>query len=84
MSLNNFNLTEVERDAYLRYRLAQEADDLMINKTFSEGIEKGEKIGIEKEKKETAHKMMLKGLPLDIISEITELSKSEIEKLKDL
>ncbi len=90
--IEQFNLTDTEYDAYLRSRLAQEADDLMMNKTFSDGIEKGEKIGIEKgekigiekEKKETAHKMLLKGLSLDVISEVTGLSKSEVENLKDL
>lgn len=70
----------------------KEIDDLVREKggvemTFSEkileeGLEKGKKEGLEKGKKETAKKMLEKGFDIDLIVEITGLSRIEIEKLK--
>lgn len=43
---------------------------------------RGKELGIEDEKKQTAKKMLEKELPINMIIEITGLSKEEIEKLK--
>ena len=84
-TIEHFNLTETEYDAYLRSRLGQEAEDLMINKTISESFEKGEKIGIEKGEKIKAKKTVLKmfkmGFPLNKISQATDLTQKEIKDL---
>ncbi|MBR4267906.1 MAG: hypothetical protein IKQ46_17855, partial [Bacteroidales bacterium] len=51
----------------------------------AEGRAEGEKIGIEKgaqsEKLETAKRMKLDGLPIEVIAKYTQLSVDEIEKL---
>ncbi len=43
---------------------------------------KGIEEGIEKQKIETAKKMLAKNISINIIMEVTELTKEEIEKLK--
>ncbi|HQS94613.1 MAG TPA: Rpn family recombination-promoting nuclease/putative transposase [Alphaproteobacteria bacterium] len=92
-AIEQFNLTESEYDAYLRSRLGQEADELMMNKTISESIEKGEKIGIEKGEKigiekgeklnaqKTARKMIKKKMDIETIVDFTGLTHAEIENL---
>ena len=47
----------------------------------SEGLKEGEKLGINKNKIETAKKMKEENIPLDTIVKITGLTKEEIEKL---
>lgn len=47
------------------------------------GVSQGISQGISDEKKNIAQKMLLKGTPVEEISEITNLSKKEILKLKD-
>ena len=74
-AIEKFNLSQAEYDAYLRSRLAQEADDLMINKTIAEGIEKGEKLNAQK----TALKLFKMGIDADIISKATDLTHVEIK-----
>ncbi|HQS84145.1 MAG: hypothetical protein B7Y25_04510 [Alphaproteobacteria bacterium 16-39-46] len=79
-SAEQFNLSEAEYDAYLRSRLAQEADDLMMNKMnkeIAESIEKGEKINAQK----TVLKLFKMGIDLDKISQATDLTRPEIEAL---
>jgi len=51
-------------------------------KGLEEGIQQGIEQGIEKQKIETAKKMLAKNISTDIIMEVTELTKEEIEKLK--
>ena len=51
-------------------------------KGIEEGIQQGIEKGIEKQKIETAKKMLAKNISIDIIMEVTELTKEEIEKLK--
>ena len=48
-----------------------------------DGYELGVSQGISDEKKNIAQKMLSKGIPVEEISEITNLSKKEILKLKD-
>ena len=47
-----------------------------------DGIEIGKNDGIQFEKIETAKKMLTKKMPIDVIIEITGLSKEEIEKVE--
>ena len=49
-----------------------------------DGIEIGKNDGIQLEKIETAKKMLAKKMPIDVIIEITGLSKKEIEDIKKL
>ena len=48
----------------------------------AEGIEIGETRGVEKNKLATAKKMLSKNYPINEISDITGLSKEEIEGIK--
>ncbi|MCQ2974397.1 MAG: hypothetical protein MJ211_06250, partial [Bacteroidales bacterium] len=48
---------------------------------IEKGREEGEKIGIEKERAEMARKMKADGMPFEIITKYSGLSKDEIEKL---
>ena len=56
-----------------------------LEEGLEKGIEVGEKIGLEKGAQqkaiETARKMLLKGVPIEDISEFTGLSVEEIERL---
>lgn len=53
-----------------------------IEEGIQQGIQQGIEKGIEKEKIATAKKMLAKNISIDIIMEVTELTKEEIEKLK--
>jgi len=50
--------------------------------TFQKGVLEGEKKGILKGKLETAKVMLLKGIDVDFIIEVTGLSKQDLEQLK--
>ena len=90
----NMNLTEKEREvAERRYKdmvALEHAKEYEYEQGKVEGREEGEKIGIEKgikegkieEQKEIAREMLKKKMPIELISEITKLSKEEIEELK--
>jgi predicted transposase/invertase (TIGR01784 family) len=87
-TIEQFKGTAEEYDVYFRACLAAEADDLTLTKSFEEGLEKGreeKEVAIEKTKKikkiEMAKSMVLKRINVNTISEITKLSKEEIEKL---
>ena len=51
------------------------------NRGIKKGIEQGKKEGIKENKIETARKMILKNIPIEIIKEITGLTEEEIKKL---
>ena len=98
-TIEQFKWTAEEYDVYFRACLAAEADDLMLTKSFEEGLEKGreekevalkkaeeeKEAAIEKTKKiekiEMAKSIVLKRIIVNTSSEITKLSKEEIEKL---
>ena len=48
------------------------------------GIEQGIEQGIAEGKREVVLEMLKKGLPLDIIAEVTHVDKEEIEQLRKL
>lgn len=69
-----------------RYRMRQNAMSERMNAILEaedKGVVKGIDIGAKKEKEQTGRNMLGKGMEIDIISEITGLSKEEIEKLKN-
>jgi predicted transposase/invertase (TIGR01784 family) len=64
--------------------ILEEGGDIMqtiAQQLREEGIKIGEEKGIEKEKKETAKKMLEDGLPIDTISKYTGLTEKEVKKL---
>ncbi|GGP15592.1 transposase [Oceanobacillus neutriphilus] len=63
------NLPEEEKEVVLQ----------LPNSYFEKGIEEG----IQKRNKEVALKLIAKGMPINEIAEITELSKEEIKNLAD-
>ena len=76
-----------DKDRELRLRLEDLEDAERIKMTLlkqskAEGIEEGEKIGIEKAHIKTAKSLLSLGVDLDIIVKSTGLSKEEILKLK--
>lgn len=46
------------------------------------GIERGLQKGLEQEKYNTAKRLLLKGLPIQLVCEATELSSEQIEEIK--
>jgi predicted transposase/invertase (TIGR01784 family) len=64
--------------------ILEEGGDIMqtiAQQLREEGIKIGEEKGIEKEKKETAKKMLEDGLPIDTISKYTGLTEKKVKKL---
>jgi len=72
-AVEHYKLTEAEYDAYLKSRLALEADDLMMNKTFKDG----EKLATKK----IALQMHAMGMEIETISKAVNLPLSEIEEI---
>ncbi len=85
-TIEQFNWTPEEYDAYFRARLASDAEDIMLIKSFEEGLEKGreEKEAAikkaEQEKIEIVKSMFLKGIDVETIADVTKFSKEEVEK----
>ena len=86
--LEAVNLSPEEREVY-NARLSWIRDEgAIFKKVFGEGEAKGEAKGIEKGKMERSVEMAKKllaknNMSIDEISELTELSKREIEELRD-
>ncbi|WP_028992089.1 Rpn family recombination-promoting nuclease/putative transposase [Thermoanaerobacter thermocopriae] len=79
-------IERVFREVEKMFRLEEsETYKMIIEKGIEKGIKKGIEKGIEKGKKEgkiaVAKKLLEKGMDIDEIAEITELSKEEIKKL---
>ena len=64
------------REKFLRDQAQREKD------SKRSGEEQGKKIGEEQKAKAIAKKMLEKGMTIDEIMELTELTKQDIEKLK--
>ncbi len=66
--------------------IAMTAYNQILNKGIEEGIQKGIQQGVEKgiqqEKLQTAKNLQIKGIPLDVIHDVTGLSVTEIQNLK--
>ena len=80
-------LEEVNKDPEFREFMSAEEDNKKIeNSLRREAIESGRKEGIEqgstKKALEIAKSMITKGVDIDLISELTGLSKEKIEKIQ--
>lgn len=71
---------ETRRLAYLREKAIRDEISAM-NWAKKDGMQKGMKKGMEKTKKEHAKKMLAKNIDIDLIIEITGLTREEIENL---
>jgi len=82
-------MTEEERKIYEKYLINLAKDRDVVNTAKEEGIEegmkegmkKGEKIGVKKKAKNTTIKLIKRSISNKEISEITDLSISEIEEI---
>ena len=69
-------------------RLAELRESSVIDRGLAmsyarkQGIKEGEKIGIKENQIETARKLLKKNVSIDIILEVTGLTKEELEKIK--
>jgi len=81
-TLEQFNWTEAEYDAYIRARLLAEADMLTLEKSY----EDGEKKGVEKGRVEgieiVAKNMLSQGLDIKVIAKSTGITLEKISDLK--
>jgi len=81
-TLEQFNWTEAEYDAYIRARLVAEADILTLEKSY----EDGEKKGLEKGRAEgieiVAKNMLSQGLDIKVIAKSTGITIEQISDLK--
>ncbi len=105
--IERFNWTVAEYDTYFRARLATEAEEITITKSFSdgreEGREEGRKEGREEGLKEgreeglkegeekgergravkIARTMLMSGVDVEVVSNMTGLSLEDVKKLKE-
>lgn len=79
-----YNAEAVERKVYnSKMKYAEKIGmEKGMEKGMKKGMEKGIEQGIQKEKIEITKKLLSKNINIDVISEITELKKEEIEGLK--
>ena len=64
-----------------RDQCERDAKEKGLREGKKEGIKEGKKEGILQEKKEIAKKMLDMNMPIEQISQVTELSETEIKKL---
>jgi len=83
-TIEQFNWTAEEYDAYFRARLAAEADDLMLTKNFEEGIEKGIEKGREEGLEKGREEGLAEGLEKGRKEKETALKNEKIEIAKTL
>lgn len=81
-TIEYFNFTTEQHDAYIRSRLASEAEELTIENKYKQGLQEGIEKGIEKEKIEVVKQSLKMGLDISMISKITGLSIEEISNFK--
>ena len=80
-TIEYFNFTADQHDAYVRSRLAAEADEITIENKYKKGREEGREEGKKEGKIEIAKQSLQAGLDINIISQITGLSIDEIRNL---
>ena len=76
------SLSAEDKISYIKAMYADMDRACEIEYAENKGEMKGEQKGRANEKQEIAKKMITEGLPLEMISRITELTAEEIEKLK--
>ena len=64
--------------------IAMTTAERLIKEGFELGINQGKQEGIETERIRTIKKMLMKGLSIEVIMDITELSAAEIEKIRNM
>lgn len=79
--LEQYRWTAQEHDAYIRSKLAMEAEQLNLEKSYDDGLEAGEAKGEKRKSIEIARQMLLDGEPIERIIKFTKLTKQEIENL---
>jgi predicted transposase/invertase (TIGR01784 family) len=75
--------TPSELAAYDRYWDAISIEKTLVGDAHESGIKKGEAIGEQKAKYAMAYKLLIKGLSLEEIASLTELSVAEIRELAE-
>jgi predicted transposase/invertase (TIGR01784 family) len=80
--LEQFRWTPEEHDAYVRSRLAMEAEQLNYEEKYEKGLAEGKAEGEAKRSIEMAKEMLADNEPIEKIIKYTKLSKEEIEQLK--
>lgn len=78
--LNQVSQNEKERMHYLSRLIRQIDEQSLYNSGVEAGKEQGIEQGIEKSKIVTVKKMLEKGMSIETIMQITDLSKEEISK----
>lgn len=81
LSINNKELTE-KINKLFKDKKGDENDMLHATKILNEAFDKREEKGKKEEKLITAKKLLSKKMKIEFISEITGLTKEEIESLK--
>lgn len=76
------NEDEQIRENILARENAERVHNTLIANAKEEGFEQGIEQGTKQEKIEIAKNMLLKGTDIKFISEVTNMSKEEIEELK--
>lgn len=77
-------LEEMSQDEHERYLAELRQKYIMDQKAIADrGLEKGLEKGIERGIEQVAKNMLKKGVEIDFIMEVTNLSKERIESLKD-
>ena len=74
-----FNFTPAQHDAYVRSRLATEADEMTIENKYKKGIQEG----IEQGKIQMALAALKAGIDVEIVSKMTGFSIEVVRKLID-
>ena len=94
-TIEQFNWTPEEYDAYFRARLLSDAEDILLTDSFEKGLEKGRKekeaavkkaeeekeAAIQKAEQGIAKSLLSQGVDIETIIKATTLSKEEIEKI---
>ncbi len=76
--LEQYRWSQLEHDAYIRSKLAMEAEETAFETKYEEGFSKG----IEKAIEKVAISMIKQGVDVRIITQTTGLTEQEVQKLK--
>jgi predicted transposase/invertase (TIGR01784 family) len=86
-TIEQFNWSESEYDAYLRARLLAEAEELTLEKSYTDGKQEGIQLGKQKGKAERnieiVENMLYQGIDIEIIAKSTGLTLEQIIALRD-
>lgn len=82
-TLEQFRWSPAEQDAYIRSKLAQEAEEDKFEEKYEEGKAEGKAEGRAEVKMEIAKNLLLQGVDMEAIEKATGLPREEIIKLKD-